>query len=141
MDDRMDFAFNEARKVVRSVLKEFMTQGELDRVENYADDLFNNVGVDVEFTAHFVDRLNDPRNGKDIESIELFDLFKKLYEKYGQKLPTLRKGTNALVNDMNSNINIPFTLVWDANKKEFDMVNKTIMRTKNFYSKDMKLKV
>ena len=133
------------RKIIREelqiVMKEFMTRRDLKFVDDYADELFNDVGVDVEFTTHFMDRLNDSRNVKDIEPIELIDLFKKLYEKYGQKLPTLRKGTNALVNDVNSNINIPFTLVWDKERREFDMVNKTIMRTKKFHSNDMKLKV
>jgi len=79
------------RHTVRGYLMEFMTQKDLNQVEDYADDLFRDVGVDIEFTHHFVDRLNDPRNGKEIESQELVDLFTKTYRKYGQKIPNFKK--------------------------------------------------
>lgn len=131
------------RNIVREVLKEYVSSMELNRVEDYADNLFNPIGVDVEFTDHFMDRLNDPRNIVDIESVELKQLFKKLYEKYGQKIPNLRRGTDALVMDINSNINIPFSLEWDKKNKKFDMIGKTVMRTKKFHAHpgQMKLKV
>ena len=79
------------RKIIRGVLKEFISDRELSKVEDYADDLFNPLGIDVEFTEHFRERLNDPRNRKQIETDELKDLFRKLYLKYGQKLPNFRK--------------------------------------------------
>lgn len=129
------------RKVVRNVLKEFMTSYDLRDVENYADNMFNNIDIDVEFTKHFIDRINDPRNYKEIESQELKDLFKKLYLKYGEKLPNFKKGTHAVVSDMNSNINIPIELRLDDETKSFQMMNMTVMRKKNFQSSDMKLKV
>jgi len=129
------------RKIIRGVLKEFISDRELSKVEDYADDLFNPLGIDVEFTEHFRERLNDPRNKKQIETDELKDLFRKLYLKYGQKLPNFRKGTDAIVSDMNTNIHIPFEMKWDKERKEFDMMNKTIMRTKKFFSQDMPLKV
>lgn len=129
------------RKIIRGVLKEFISDRELSKVEDYADDLFNPLGIDVEFTDHFRERLNHPRNRKQIETDELKDLFRKLYLKYGQKLPNFRKGTDAIVSDMNTNIHIPFEMKWDKEKKEFDMMNKTIMRTKKFFSQDMPLKV
>jgi len=141
MSKEKENILSEVRALVRQTLKEFMTQRDLDKVEDYADDMFNPIGIDVEFTHHFVDRLNDPRNQKDIESEELKDLFKKLYLKHGQRLPNFRKGTHAVVSDMNSNINIPIELRWDANRKEFDMMNMTVMRKKNFYTKDLPLKV
>lgn len=129
------------RNIVRKILKEYMTSYDLRDVEQYADNMFNNIDIDVEFTNHFIDRINDPRNSKEIESQELKDLFKKLYFKYGQKLPNFRKGTHAVVSDMNSNINIPFELRWDDSTKSFDMMNMTVMRKKNFFTKDMTLKV
>jgi hypothetical protein len=132
---------SEVRKIVRGILSEYMTRGELGSVEDFADDLFNNVGIDVEFSSHFLDRLNDPRNGQEIEPEELESLFQKTYNKYGQKLPNWRKGTEAVITDFNSNINIPFVLNWNKMNKEFELVNKTIMRKKNFQTSNMKLKV
>ena len=82
----------QVRHIVREVLKEYISAGGLDRIEDYADSMFNPIGVDIEFSRHFLDRLNDPRNIIDIESYEMKDLFKKLYNKYGQKIPNLKKG-------------------------------------------------
>lgn len=131
---------DQLRNVVRGCLMEFMTRRDLQGVEDYADDLFRDVGVDIEFSSHFVDRLNDPRNGKEIESAELVDLFTKTYRKYGQKIPNFRQGTEAVIIDFNSNINIPFALK-KTGKGQYELVNQTIMRKKNFTSPDMKLKV
>ena len=40
-----------------------LTQSELDQLEVFADRLFAKVGIDVEFTRHFLDfRVNDERN-------------------------------------------------------------------------------
>lgn len=41
-----------------------ITQADLDAVEKYADRVFAKVGIDVEFTRHFLDRANDARNKK-----------------------------------------------------------------------------
>ena len=129
------------RQKIRSCLLEYMTQRDLDGVEDYADDLFKDVGVDIEFSRHFVDRLNDPRNGKEIESQELIDLFTKTYRKYGQKIPNYRRGTEAVINDLNTNINIPFGMNYNSQTKQYELISKTVMRKKNFHTPNMKLKV
>ena len=43
-----------------------ISKTDLDNVEKYADRLYKAVGVDVEFTRHFLDRVNDARNKKQI---------------------------------------------------------------------------
>jgi hypothetical protein len=52
-------------------LSEEITKVDLGQVEKFADKLFSQVGIDVEFTRHFLDRANDKRNGKDINVAEL----------------------------------------------------------------------
>ena len=37
-------------------------KSDLDQLERYADRLFASLGIDVEFTKHFLDRVNDERN-------------------------------------------------------------------------------
>ena len=44
-----------------------ITKTDLDQLEKYADRLFGAVGIDVEFTRHFLDRVNDERNKKQID--------------------------------------------------------------------------
>ena len=43
-----------------------ITKRDITELEKYADRLFKPVGIDVEFTRHFIDRANDARNKKDI---------------------------------------------------------------------------
>ena len=48
-------------------LHENITFSDLKRIEQYADRLFNAVGIDIAFTRHFLDRVNDARNQRDIK--------------------------------------------------------------------------
>jgi hypothetical protein len=129
--------FNEYTKY----LSEDLSQNDLDAVERMADKLFAKVGIDVEFTRHFLDRVNDARNKKPISSGELVRIFKLTYKKHGKKIPPMGKNAEAVLHDINSHINIPFVLKWDAKNQEFDMISKTVMRKKDFKTPDTKLDV
>ena len=107
-----------------------ITKSDLDQVEKYADKLFAAVGIDVEFTRHFMDRVNDARNMKQITSSELVRLFKQSYKKYGKKIAKMSDDANAVINDMKTDINMPFVL--NHKKGEIELVAKTVMRKKNF---------
>lgn len=111
-----------------------LTQRELDEIERYADKLFAKVGIDVEFTRHFLDRVNDRRNKKQISAPELVRLFKKTYQQYGRKIPEMGPDAQAVITDMQTNINVPFVLNWDPRSQELDLVSKTVMRKPGFKS-------
>lgn len=120
-------------------LFEQITKADLNDVERFADKIFAKVGIDVEFTRHFLDRVNDKRNGKEINVAELTRLFKQTYKKHGKKIAKMGDDAEAVLNDLQTNINVPFVLQWDG--KEFDLISKTIMRKKDFKTNDTKLKV
>ena len=122
-------------------LSEEITKVELAQVEAFADKIFAKVGIDVEFTKHFLERLNDKRNVKEISVAELTRLFKQTYKKHGKKIPELGKGAQAVLNDTQTQLNLPFVLKWDEKSKEFDLISKTIMRKKDFKTSNPKLKV
>lgn len=122
-------------------LNEEVTQKDLRDLEQYADKLFKAVGIDVGFTRHFLDRVNDARNIRPITKDELSAMFKKTYEKYGKRIPKLGPDAEAVINDMQSNINMPFVLKWDRDSEELDLVAKTVMRKKNFMTPNQKLVV
>ena len=131
---------NKIRKIIRQILiKEYITPKNLKSVEDYANDLFSTVGVDVEFTRHFLDRVNDIRNGKDITPEELKWLYQKAYDKYSGKISKIPVGKEAVLTDLDTQINIPFVMNWDDESKEKDMIGKTIMRKKDFKSYNPKL--
>lgn len=114
-----------------------LTVKDLDTVEKYADKLYKSLGVDVEFTRHFLDRVNDARNIKQITIAELIRLFKQSYKKYGKEIPKLGNDAQAVLNDIKTDINMPFVLKWDG--KEFELIAKTIMRKKDFKTSNKKL--
>ena len=118
--------------------KKEVKKSDLDQIERYADRVFAAVGIDVEFTRHFLDRVNDARNVKQITPSELTRLFKQSFKKYGKKISKLGDDAQAVINDMKTNINMPFVL----NKTrggELELVAKTVMRKKNFSTSNTKL--
>ena len=121
-------------------IKEDVSKGELDQVEKYADKLFAAVGIDVEFTRHFLDRVNDERNKKPINTAELVRLFRLTYKKYGKKIPKMGPDAQAVIHDMETDINMPFVLNVDRSGM-LDLVAKTVMRKKDFKTSNPKLNV
>ena len=112
------------------LINENITKNQLDSIESYADGLFNKLGIDIDFTKHFFDRLNDIRNKKPISVAELIGIFKKLYKKHGKPLSKTEDDLEAVVKDFNKNINIPFVI--DVDQNGIDMTAKTIMRKQDF---------
>ena len=121
------------------MIPENVSQSELNQVEKYLDKVWAKVGVDVEFTRHFMDRVNDVRNIKPISPAELIRIYREIYKKYGKPISKLPDGVNILLKDMGTNINVPVVLRW--NGKELEMIAKTIMRKKNFKSSTKKYSV
>lgn len=107
-----------------------VTQAQLDALEKVLDQVFSKVGIDIEFTRHFIDRVNDERNVKPISIKELAMLFKKEFVKYGKPIAQLGPDAQAVMKDLESDINVPFALEW--NGKELELIAKTVMRKKNF---------
>lgn len=142
--DTVRKAFGEQRMIT---FKEYLaeaveiTDKDLKEIERYADSLFKAVNIDVSFTKHFLDRVNDARNIKQITHDELTTLFRKTFKMYGTRIPKLGPDAEAVINDMQTNINMPFVLKWDSRSQELDLVAKTIMRKKNFMTPDKKLTV
>jgi len=120
----------EVFNILRPVIKEEITKPQLDSIEKYADGLFNKLGIDIEFTRHFLDRVNDKRNKKPITTAELIGMFKRLYKKHGKPLSKIDDDFNAVVKDFNNNINIPFAI--NVTDDDIEMYAKTVMRKKDF---------
>lgn len=120
-----------------------ITSSELKELERYLDQVWNTLGIDVNFTKHFLDRVNDPRNGKPIEFMELRKLFVDTYKKYGSMFSRMGKKDQEIegvLTDLSTKINSPFVLKWDGKTREFDLVAKTIMRKSGFRPNNSKEK-
>ena len=128
-------------KTFITFLNENITQKQLNDIESYADRLFRAVDIDIEFTRHFIDRVNDNRNKKQITQSELIRLFKQTYKKHGKQIPQMGDEAQAVIRDMQTDINMPFVLAYDNRNKELDLVAKTIMRKKGFKTSNKKLDI
>ena len=108
--------------------------GDLQKIDQFADKKLNPVDV-VLTDKHFFDRLNDPRNGKEISQAELIGFFKRLGKKKKEFVEFLNQYKSLVAVDDRTNINIPF--MKQANKA----IAKTVMRKKDFKSTDKKLDI
>ena len=112
---------------------EEVTQQQINDLEKFADRILKKFDIDVEFTRHFVDRVNDSRNNPEITVAELQKLFKKIQKAKGaniKKYPDME----VVLKDLQTDLNIP--VVVDYKNGEFIVTNKTIMRKKNFKTPD-----
>ena len=121
-----------AMKKKTKKMNEAVSQIDIDQLEVFADKLFAKVGIDVEFTRHFLDRVNDARNVKPITMAELTRLFKQEYKRYGKPIAQMGPGKEAVMKDLQTDINLPFALQYDRENNELDLIAKTVMRKKDF---------
>ena len=98
---------------------------DLVKIDQYADKQLNPVDV-VLTDKHFFDRLQDPRNQKDISAAELIGFFKRLAKNKNKFVEFLNQYGQIVAKDNRSKINIPF--MKQANK----VIAKTIMRKDDF---------
>jgi len=127
-------------KTFSTYIFERISKSDLDQVEKYADRLFASLGIDVEFTRHFHDRVNDERNKKPINQAELVRLFRLTYKKYGKKIAQMNPDAEAVITDMETDVNMPFVINLDKSGM-LDLVAKTVMRKKDFKTSSQKLRV
>jgi hypothetical protein len=126
-------------KSQRNGMNENITQVQVNDLEKFADKLLNKYDIDIEFTRHFVDRLNDPRNTPDIKISELQKFFKKIEKNKGKSLKSLGPDIEVVLKDMETDLNLPIIIRY--NNGEFEVTHKTIMRKKNFATTNQKVEI
>ena len=113
------------------------TKQQLKDLEVFADRLLNKFGIDIEFTKHFRDRMNDARNRPCIKIAELQQLFKKMHKAGGKRIKGHGEG-QAVVLDLQRDLNLPVVIDLLDNGM-FEVRAKTIMRKKNFKSSNKRI--
>ena len=104
---------------------------QIKEFEKIVDKLFEKYGLDFNFTRHFGERMSDERNTPCISMKELAEFIKKMYKNQGKSIKGVA-GAEAVLKDIQSNLNIPVAVEYDRKNDEFDVVMKTIMRKKDF---------
>jgi len=116
-------------------------QSDLNTLKKYVDKIWKRVNVDIQFTQHFLDQANDRRNNPEIDLTELKRLFNVLYKQHAREITKLPKnerpnGTQAVVKDLVTKVNLPFVFEWNPEKNLFNFVTKTVQRKGNFMTKN-----
>lgn len=123
-------AYIEKMKKITKQKNEDFTQKDVNDLEKFADRILKKYNIDVEFTRHFVDRLNDPRNSPEIKVSELQRFFKKIQRNKGANIRS-NPDVEAVLKDMSTNLNLP-VVIKTKGDDSFEVTNKTIMRKKDF---------
>ena len=113
------------------------TKQQMKDLEKFGDRLLNKYGVDIEFTKHFRDRMNDTRNRPCIKIAELQQLFKKMEKFGGGRIKSHGEGQAVLL-DIQRDLNLPVVIHLLKNGM-FEVRAKTIMRKKNFKSSNKRI--
>ena len=123
-------AYIDKMKKITKQKNEDFTQKDVSDLEKFADRILKKYDIDVEFTRHFVDRLNDPRNSPEIKVSELQRFFKKIQKNKGRNIRN-NPDVEAVLKDMSTNLNLP-VVIKTKGDDSFEVTNKTIMRKKDF---------
>ena len=113
------------------MLNELVSNKEFYKLEAFLDKMFASLSVDIEFSRHFKDRVNDYRNLHDITAEDIVDLFYKEKQKYGKVLVNKPDEYQAVLKDLSNDLNIPFAINIDIDG-DVELVAKTVMSKKNF---------
>lgn len=108
--------------------------------EKFVDRMFEKFNIDFDFTKHFRERMGDDRNKPCITLKELADVIKKIYRNQGKSIKNMA-GAEAVVKDMQKDLNIPIAVEYNAKDDEFRVAMKTIMRKKNFSTPNKVIRV
>lgn len=119
--------------------EETVTKSQMAAFEKFVDRLFAKFDIDFEFTKHFNERMSDSRNKPDIKLKELADFIQKIYKNKGKSIKSY-KDAQAVVKDMQSDLNIPVVIEYEPEEDEFYVTAKTIMRKKDFKTSNPVLK-
>jgi len=126
-----------------------MSQEEIGSIESEIKKSFVSIGIIINFSKHFGDRVVDGAvdekgySRDNVTSDELFEVFRKLKKHYksifaeaGNFNDEVKRGEfQGVIMDVFKKINIPFTLDFNKTKGKYVLTCKTIMKKDNFHAK------
>lgn len=122
--------------------EEEISQSQLNALEKTLDKLFASLSIDIEFTRHFIDRVNDRRNKKKHITIdELKHLFTGVFKKHGNRITQMNPNAEAVLKDLSNQLNIPFALHINSRTQLLELISKTVLRKKEFKTSNKILRV
>jgi predicted kinase len=145
-------AFRRFKKITNRLKEELVLEADqcpiftvahMQAFEQFVDRMFKRFNVNFEFTKHFRERMTDSRNDPCIDMKELAGMIQKIYKKYqgGDKSLSKFVDAEAVIKDMQTDLNMPIAVEYDRKNDELVVISKTIMRKKNFRTPNPEIKV
>jgi hypothetical protein len=119
---------------------DIISAAHMKEFEKFVDRMFQKFDIDFDFTKHFRERMSDGRNKPCISMRELAAVIKKIYNRQGKSIKGVA-GAEAVIKDIQSDLNIPVAVEYNPKDDEFRVAMKTIMRKKNFSTPNQIIKV
>jgi len=119
---------------------DIISMNHMKEFEKFVDKMFEKFKMDFDFTKHFRERMSDNRNKPCIKMKELADTIMKIYKAQGKSIKGVA-GAEAVVKDIQSDLNIPVAVEYNSRADEFRVIMKTVMRKKNFSTPNKVIKV
>jgi hypothetical protein len=119
---------------------DIISAAHMKEFEKFVDRMFQKFNIDFDFTKHFRERMGDDRNKPCISMKELASVIKKIYNRQGKSIKDVA-GAEAVIKDIQSDLNIPVAVEYNPKQDEFRVAMKTIMRKKNFSTPNKIIKV
>ena len=113
---------------------EEVTTSDLQELERFVDSMLQSFGVDFEFTRHFEERANHPRNNPRVTKGELRDFFQKVINDNAEKI---RKNPDSdrVLKDMQTQLNLPVSISRQRDDS-LKVTLKTVMRKRDYRTRD-----
>jgi hypothetical protein len=125
----------------KEFIVETITRDQLENMKEYLRYMYGFLNIETKFPTHFLDRVNDERNGKPISIEELTRLFQKEYEEHGDEIKRLPRDSQVVLRDLLTKISVPIAIDKNPKTKASTVFGKTAMRKDNFATNSMVLKV
>jgi hypothetical protein len=119
------------------LFNEEVSQQELRKIGDIADMLWDKLGIEVAFTYHFLDRINE----RGVTAKELARMFIEQYKQNGGEIAKLKSNNQdpeAVMVDLFTSVNMPFVLKNKGKDRKKALVGITAMKSKNFKTTNKK---
>jgi uncharacterized protein YukJ len=109
-----------------------LTQKDIDSVKNALIGIYKSRGFDLVFSRHFVERVNDHRNGKQITVGELITILNASIKMHGKAMMMMPHEAEGVIKDANSKINLMIAIEHNARTGLCELRTKSCIRKANF---------
>jgi hypothetical protein len=118
-----------------------LTQKDLDTIQKALEGIYKSRGFDLVYSRHFIERVNDWRNGKQITIGELITILNASIKIHGKALMMMPHEAEGIIKDANSKINLMVAIEHNSRTGLCELRIKSCYRKVNFRANNPRDKI